>query len=238
MALPIPNKNESKKDYVERGMSDVEVVEAIPGDSDRELALGIHFEEHGQEGKLEQKKFSFEFKEAQDGDEDKGIVRAAFAKTGVVDRGGDVILPGAFDDQEIVVSSFNHGSSRGDSLPVGKGRITEKGDEAVAELQFFMSTERGREHFQVIKELGSLQQYSFGFMVTKAGELTEDMIKAGADRAIAKVNVFEVSPVLVGEGIDTRTLAVKSKKEEEPELSEEAAAEFERFTELSTKYLR
>lgn len=197
---------------------------------------------------LERKTFKLDLNEAfqrkaeDDEDEDKGIVTAMFSQMNVVDRGGDVILPGAFGEQEVVVSTYDHGSSfpfRGD-LPVGKGRIFEKGDEAIAELKFFMDTESGREHFKVIKALGGLQEYSFGFLVTEEGELTDDLIKMGADRVIKSVDVFEVSPVLLGEGMNTRTLAVKKLKEPEgpseeeikaaqEELDKEVMAEFSRF---------
>lgn len=182
--------------------------------------------------KVERKTFTLEIK----ADDDKGVVTAVFAQTDVVDRGGDIIRPGSFGEQEVIVSAYNHSSSMSFSgeLPVGKGKIFEKGDEAIAELQFFLNTEAGREHFEVIKALGGLQEYSFGFHVTETGELTEDLMKIGADRVIEKVRVFEVSPVLVGEGLNTRTLSVKSKEPDakeaaQEELSKEAAAEFERF---------
>ena len=204
--------------------------------------------ETDKEKAMERKMFVLEIKGLHDDedDEDKGVVTAVFAQMDVVDRGGDVILSGAFGEQDVVVSAFNHASSgfMGGDLPVGKGRIFEKGDEAIAELQFFLNTESGREHFEVIKALGGLQEYSFGFLVTETGELTEELRKTGVDRVIKSVEVFEVSPVLLGEGINTRTLSVKSRKEKETKLSEEevnasqeaeaefkknATAEFERF---------
>lgn len=203
---------------------------------------------------LERKTFTLDFNEAfqrkgddDNDEEDKGVVTAVFAKTGVVDRGGDFILPGAFGEQNVVVSAFNHASSgfMGGDLPVGKGRIFEKDDEAIAELQFFLNTDAGRQHFEVIKALGGLQEYSFGFLVLETGELTQDLMKIGVDRVIKSVQVFEVSPVLLGEGIDTRTLSVKKRKTEKSgeefnavEVNKEAVVEFERFNRNVTSYLK
>ena len=132
-------------------------------------------------------------------DDELGIVTAMFAQMDIVDRGGDVIQQGAFGEQEVVVSAFNHASSRfmGGDLPVGKGKIFEKGDEAIAELQFFLNTEAGREHFEVIKALGGLQEYSFGFQVTETGELTEDQ-KLLVTRA-RKIERFLGQPMFVAE---------------------------------------
>lgn len=231
MPLPRPNQGESQDDFISRCMSDADIVGEFP-DKDQRLAVcrsqflkGKDNEEDREKGMtLERKYFALEIKatDDDDDDEDKGVVTAVFAQMNVVDRGGDVILSGAFGEQEVVVSTYDHGSSlpfRGD-LPVGKGRIFEKGDEAIAELQFFLNTKSGREHFEVIKALGGLQEYSFGFLVTETGELTEDLVKMGVDRVIKKVDVFEVSPVLLGEGLNTRTLTVKRRKEKKTEPSE------------------
>ena len=39
-----------------------------------------------------------------------GEVRAVFATLDVVDSDGDVIRPGAIGDQEVLISSYGHGS--------------------------------------------------------------------------------------------------------------------------------
>ena len=141
-------------------------------------------------------------------DAEKGIVTVAFAKLGVKDHDGDVTLPGAFGKQSVIVSSYGHGSWMGD-LPVGKGTISEQDGEAVGELKFFMTTQHGREHFEVIKQTGDLQEWSYGFDVKETGEVTEDMRQNGVDRVLKTLDVHEVSPVMRGAGVDTRTLAVK-----------------------------
>jgi len=149
-------------------------------------------------------------------DAEKGIVTAAFAKLNVKDLDGDLTLPGAFGSQNVRVSSYGHGSWMGE-LPVGRGTISEQDGEAVAELKFFMSTERGREHFEVVKEMGELQEWSYGYDVKETGEVTEEMRQQGVSRVLKSLKVHEVSPVLLGAGVGTRTLAVKRDKPGEAE---------------------
>ena len=142
-------------------------------------------------------------------DAEKGIVTAAFAKLGVKDLDNDLTLPGAFGSQNVRVSAYGHGSWMGE-LPVGRGTISEKDGVAVAELKFFMSTQHGREHFQVVKEMGELQEWSYGFEVAETGELTEELRQLGVRRVLKRLKVDEVSPVMRGAGIGTRTLSVKA----------------------------
>ena len=138
----------------------------------------------------------------------EGKVTAKFATLGVKDHDGDIIEPGAFGKQKVRVSSFGHGSWMGE-LPVGVGTIHEKDDSAIAELGFFMDTQTGREHFEVVKALGDLGEWSFSFSVDDQGVPDEAQREKGVKRILKKLSVDEVSPVLKGAGIDTRTLAVK-----------------------------
>lgn len=136
----------------------------------------------------------------------EGKVLAHFATYDELDHHDDITVKGAFEDgQEVVVSAYNH-QSWGGALPVGKGRIhdTERG--AVADLQFFMDTQAGRDTFKTVKELGKLQQWSYGFDVVEK-DYTE--VEEKSVRVLKKVRVHEVSPVLMGAGKSTRTLAVK-----------------------------
>lgn len=152
---------------------------------------------------VERKKLTAQIK-----DEEKGIVTATFAKMGVKDLDGDIILPGAFGKQKVGMSAYGH-QTWGGELPIGRGSISEKDGEAVAELKLFMSTQTGREHFEVIKGMGELQEWSFGFDVKETAEVTEEMRQMGVRRVLKKLKVHEVSPVLRGAGIDTRTTSVK-----------------------------
>lgn len=141
-------------------------------------------------------------------DADEGKVRAVVATLGVKDKDGDVIEPGAFGTQEVRVSAFNHESWNG-ALPVGKGTVTERGNQAVADLQFFMDTDPGRNTFRTVKNLGELGEWSFGFDVTEEGAPDEEQEQNGVRRVLKGLAVYEVSPVLRGAGVGTRTVAAK-----------------------------
>lgn len=140
--------------------------------------------------------------------ESEGVVRARFATLGVKDLDGDVTEPGAFGKQRVKVSAFNHGSW-GSGLPVGVGQIQEKGDEVIADLKFFMDTTHGRDHFETVKGLGDLGEWSYGFDVAESRQPTEEERQKGVRRVLKQLKVFEVSPVLRGAGVGTATLGVK-----------------------------
>lgn len=141
-------------------------------------------------------------------DADKGLVTAVFSTFNAVDLDGDVTLPGAFDDgAEWMISAYGHKSWDG-ALPVGKGVVRTSGTEAVLEGQFFLDTAAGLETFRVVKNMGALQEwsysctpdrFSFGDFEGKQVRFLEHIVPGG-----------EVSPVIKGAGVNTRTLAAKS----------------------------
>lgn len=137
----------------------------------------------------------------------KGEFSAVFATLNVIDSDGDVIVPGAIKDgAEVVISAYGHQSWQG-LLPVGKGAIRMTDSEAIVDGRFFLDTTAGKETFETVKELGALQEWSFSLqgVISEQGEL--DGKQANFIKA---VTVKEVSPVLVGAGVDTRTLATKA----------------------------
>lgn len=136
----------------------------------------------------------------------KGEVSAVFSTFHKVDSDGDVTLPTAFEDGENVrISAYQH-SSWGGALPVGKGVIRLTDDEAIMDGRFFLNTAAGRDTFEVVKEMGGLQEWSYGFDIVEFSyeERGDDRV-----RILEKSRVHEVSPVLLGAGVGTRTLAVK-----------------------------
>jgi len=143
-------------------------------------------------------------------DAEEGKVRAVVATLGAVDKDGDIITPGAFGTQDVVVSGFNHGSFEG-TLPAGRGTVTESGSKAVADLQFFMDTNGGADAFRTVKNLGELGEWSFGFDIGPGGrrDPTPEEREAGAVRVLTSLEVHEVSPVLMGAGVGTGTLVAK-----------------------------
>lgn len=150
--------------------------------------------------------------------EGEGEVLAVFSTFGVKDHDGDVTFPGAFDEGAAVrISAYNH-SSWGGVLPVGKGVIRADEQKATMEGKFFMDTQHGRDTFTVVKEMGDLGEWSYGFDILESEPIEFEGSKA---RGLKKLKVHEVSPVLLGAGIGTQTLATKSLGE----LSDEECAE-------------
>lgn len=146
---------------------------------------------------------------------DQGTVEAVFSRFNVKDLDGDVTLPGAFEDgQEVLISYYNHGSW-GCALPVGKGVIHADDEKAWLDGQFWLDTPDGAATFKVVKNAGDLQEWSYGYKVLETGEVTDEMYQNGVWRVLKKLTVFEVSPVMMGAGIGTGTMSIKSKKDEE-----------------------
>jgi HK97 family phage prohead protease len=142
---------------------------------------------------------------------DAGKVTVVFSTLGVVDHDGDVTLPGAFTDgQKVRISAYNHASWGPGGLPVGKGAIREDGNSAIFDGQFFTNTDAGRETFETVKAMGDLQEWSFGFDVLDGGPGT---FQGDTVNFLRKLTVHEVSPVLLGAGIGTRTVSAKARSQ-------------------------
>lgn len=138
---------------------------------------------------------------------DRGEVSAVFSTFNVVDSDGDVTVPGAFEDgAEVVISSYGHTSWSG-SLPVGKGVIRSTDTEAIMDGQFFMDTAAGRDTFTVVKRLGPMGQWSYGYDVLDSDR---GMFAGTEVRFLKRLHVHETSPVLIGAGVNVRTLDAKS----------------------------
>lgn len=144
-------------------------------------------------------------------DAQKGTVEAVFATLNVVDKDGDITVKGAFEDgQNVRISAYGHESWKA-ALPVGRGVIREIGDEAILEGKFFLDTDHGRNTFETIKGLEDLSEWSYGFDVVDHASPSSDEKDEGATRILRRLKVHEVSPVLLGAGVNTRTLAVKER---------------------------
>ncbi len=154
--------------------------------------------------------------------EKPGAFTAKIAQLNVIDKDHDVTLPGSFPQgKSILISAYQHESWMG-ALPVGKGMVKEVGDDVIVEGEFNLKTETGREHYETIKFAPELQEWSYGFRVTKRGEETE-WNGQPVGRIIKGVDIFEASPVLRGAGVGTGTLAIKTDKGVTLETQTEAA---------------
>ena len=143
-------------------------------------------------------------------DADAGTVSAVFSTFDVIDKDGDLTQPGAIKDgMEVVISAYGHQSHYG-ALPVGKGVIRTTKTEAILEGQFFMDTTHGADAFTVVKELGALQEWSYSLHNVTRKSVEEDGRRYWVIEDIGLIK--EVSPVLIGAGVDTRTLVAKGLK--------------------------
>src|ERR1044071_4088777 len=93
----------------------------------------------------------FEIKDA-----DRGEVVAVVSTMNVVDRDRDVVLGGAIRHGSVVkLSAYGHDVITQDKPPVGRGVVSIEGDRAILTAKYFMSTERGRDAFNTVKEMGA-----------------------------------------------------------------------------------
>jgi len=144
--------------------------------------------------------------------DEAGTGRARIATLSAVDHDGDTYLPGAF--------SWKDGGHQWCSIlpahdrratPLGKARVYEEGDAAIADLHFNLAIPEAKSwHSAIMFDLAqgaSVQEYSYGFDLQDF-----DYQVRGDDRVrlFKRVDVHEVSPVLKGAGIGTGTLAMKN----------------------------
>jgi HK97 family phage prohead protease len=136
-----------------------------------------------------------------------GEFLAVFSTFNVIDHDNDVTRPGAFKDGSAVrVSYWGH---RWQDLPVGRGVIHQDDKKAWVDGVFFLDTTAGKETYQTVKNLGDLQEWSYGYEVTgsELGKFENQDV-----RFLNALEVAEVSPVMLGAGIDTRTESIKGLK--------------------------
>lgn len=137
----------------------------------------------------------------------EGTVKAIISTFNIPDRDGDVVVASAFTDgQPIKLCAWGH--NWGD-LPVGKGVIRVTPEHAVFEGEFFLDTTHGSDTYRTVKNLGDLQEWSWGFSIPKGGAYWGDL-DGKRVRYITRTEAHEVSPVLVGANPQTSTLDIKS----------------------------
>lgn len=132
----------------------------------------------------------------------EGTVTALFARVGVVDKDGDVVAATAFIPGQEVPMVWGHQWEE----PIGKGVIRLAGEEVRLEGRFFLETARGREAYSTVKAMGALQEWSWGFRATS---VHYEQREGRRVRVITGAELYEVSPVLVGAGRGTGTVALK-----------------------------
>jgi hypothetical protein len=136
-----------------------------------------------------------------------GEVLAVIATIGVVDSDGDVVTPTTFEDGwEVPVAYWGHTYGQ---PPLGKARIevNESAREVRARCRFFIETQAGNEAVQTIMLMGERGEWSWGFKLLEshAGKLNGKRC-----RFLDAIELLEVSPVIKGASVGTRTVDAKS----------------------------
>lgn len=139
-------------------------------------------------------------------EEGRGV--AVIATLGVVDHDNDVTLPGAFGEQIVPMVPAHDWRQ----APIGKAVVREVENEAIAEFVINRKTSLGQDWYEALRfdftNPPPKQQYSYGFTIRDKGfRLGEQDGKQV--RFLTSLEVHEISPVLLGAGINTRTLALK-----------------------------
>lgn len=157
---------------------------------------------------LKRKSFKFELKQL---DED-GTGTARIAILNAIDSDGDVARPGDFGKQMVAVQPAHNWSHP----MLGKASIFEKDNEVLAGFKLNLKSASGREWYEVLKfdlENGPpIQEWSYGYdaLDFEMGEFEGQRVRFLNKPGGGGIKVYEISPVLLGAGVDTATLGIKS----------------------------
>ena len=150
-----------------------------------------------------------DFKLDSDGE---GTFEAVFATLDAIDRDGDTYDPGVFGNQDVLISQYNHGSWEGGAkaLPIGVGKIFERNNQAIVQGEFNLANADAKATYGTLKylhEKGRGVEWSFALPDT---EWRMAEIDGRHVRVYTSITVPEVSPVLMGAGVDTELLSIKA----------------------------
>lgn len=153
----------------------------------------------------ETKRTTVELKEA--GDE--GSFEAVIATFDQLDSDGDIVKKGAFNGASVPILPAHHQGS----VPLGKAKIEERGDKAVAVGRFNLDVSSARDWHAAIKfDLANppaSQEWSWGYYPINPKMEERDGEEV---RILSEVDLLEVSPVLRGASVGTGTLSAKARK--------------------------
>jgi len=137
---------------------------------------------------------------------EEGDITVAFAQLDVVDRDQDLTVAGAIPSKSVAMSAYGHTSWLGE-LPTGRGDTREESGWGIFAGKFFMDTDQGRNAHATVKAMADLQEWSYGYLPLDYAFEQRDGQQI---RVLKKLDIFEVSPVLVGAGIGTHTRGIKA----------------------------
>jgi HK97 family phage prohead protease len=155
--------------------------------------------------------------------EKEGSFRATFSRFNVIDRDGDVTVPGAFEKgQAVRIAQWGHNWS---APAIGDGTIDFDNEKAWVDGEFYLDTAVGMDTYKAVKRLSQkeLQEWSYGFAIKERsfGEFGDPPQQV---QFLRRLDVFEVSPVMIGAGIGTGTDAIKGAELSLPDHTERVLA--------------
>lgn len=158
----------------------------------------------------------------------EGTFEAVFATLDAIDHDGDTYDPGAIGNQDVIISQWNHGSWNGGAgaLPIGVGKVFERGNKAIVSGEFNLADSDGRKTYETLKYLHSKDrnvEWSFALpdMDTRLETQGDTVV-----RVITRVAIPEVSPVLLGAGVGTELLSIKNREDGPVDKKSDNSIEF------------
>ncbi|KKM56157.1 hypothetical protein LCGC14_1552050 [marine sediment metagenome] len=138
--------------------------------------------------------------------DETGTGTVLIATLNVKDSDGDVTLPGAFGKQDATIVPAHDWSH----VPLGKAKIREEGNDVLADFKLNLKIGAARDWHEALKHdmenPPAIQEWSYGFGIEKASFGDFDGHEV---RFLEALKVREISPVIAGAGVDTRTIAIK-----------------------------
>lgn len=133
----------------------------------------------------------------------EGSLKAVFSTFNTPDKDGDVVLQSAFTDGQHLELCWAHDLSR----PIGDGVVRVHPDRAEFDGRFWLDTDDGLQSYRKVKNRGARQEYSYTYEPLEA---EQGLVDGKEVRVLRKLDVWEVSPVFRGAGVNTRTEAIKA----------------------------
>lgn len=135
-----------------------------------------------------------------------GSAAVRVATLNVVDRDGDLIVPGALEPgPPVIVSDWNHDAAHGLAEPVGIAQLEEV-DDALMAWPVYDDTPAGRR--ACARVLADKPDWSVTYRVTQERAPTAAERAQGCRRVILRWEITEVSAVAKGAGVATGTCEV------------------------------
>lgn len=133
---------------------------------------------------------------------DEGVISGYASRFNIIDQGGDIVLPGAYQDSLTKRHPLMLWSHYTDT-PIGKWTDIKEDENGLRVTgQLALSTVKGRETFDLLK-MGAISGLSIGYRTIKAD-------RKGNTRELKQVELFEVSVVPFPMQIEAGVDAVKS----------------------------